>query len=169
MFCMVLYCCRWTNWNSLFLGTDAAAEGLAARLGTSKADALTAVSILLHLARQRCLLPVLMIVAFRAITFYVQLHPMLYEFSQSSLLLLSSFNSVGGSLSLLEASFCWLPLYSMAVICVFVALSVDCLTLQEGSSSAAVRLAFAETDIVEETRSFLVEQGVRLDAVTKVS
>ena len=43
------------------------------------------------------------------------------------------------------------------------------LFLQEGKQSLGVRMALGETQIVSETRDFLTENGVVLDAFSQVS
>ena len=43
----------------------------------------------------------------------------------------------------------------------------DVLTTGDGNQSAAVRLALGETQIVQETRSFLEEQGISLDVFSR--
>ena len=40
--------------------------------------------------------------------------------------------------------------------------------LQEGKQSLGVRMALGETQIVSETREFLLENGVKLDAFSQV-
>lgn len=56
----------------------------------------------------------------------------------------------------------------MCTFKVYLYFSGPCLPLQESKGSLAVRMALGETQIVQETRQFLLDNGVSLDSFSQV-